>query len=264
MILHAKAFRRVGSLQSYIMAQPGRSWSSIAAGPQGQTQQPSGNTSRPRPNYTPDNGQKRQQVVPHSEQKQQAPVRSTSPHYTPKTASEEDNVYVLTILTDAKHHETMTKWRRQYFPPRLNRLEAHLTLFHALPGSKLEEAIKPVLAEVCASTSPFPVLAAKPFRLNKGIAIGVPKTRGGEDARKVHRELQEAWKEFLSRQDAGGFAAHYTIMNKMDDESAVQKAFSEVESQWNGCHGRAEGLSLFLYERGNWVHVEDFRFSAAA
>lgn len=189
--------------------------------------------------------------------------RSTSPSYTPNTSSPEENVYVLTILTDTKHHQTMTKTREKYFPKRLNRLEAHLTLFHALPGTRLEEAIKPTLSEVASSTAPFGLLAAKPFRLTKGIAIGLPKTRGGDDARQVHGQLKEAWKEFLSRQDAGGFAAHYTIMNKVDDEELVAEAFEEVEDQWRGCQGTAEGLSLFRYDKGNWVHIEDYRFSGS-
>lgn len=154
----------------------------------------------------------------------------------------------------------MTKMREKYFPPRLNRLEAHVTLFHALPESQLEQTIKPVLAEVSKSTAPFPISAAKPFRLSKGIAIGVPKFKGGDDAREVHGRLKESWKDFLSRQDAGGLAAHYTIMNKVDDEAVVQKALSEVEGQWSGCKGTVEGLSLFRYDRGNWVHVQDFHF----
>lgn len=274
MLPYRKGLELVTRLRSCTMAQPGRSWSSIAAGSGPQSQQPSvANSQSQHQGSQKGNAPTKQQQPSHSDmpsgsnsgqQKQQASQqqRSTSPHYTPKTSSHEDSVYVLTLLTDTKHHQTITKMREKYFPPRLNRLEAHLTLFHALPGSKLEDSIKPVLSEVSENTAPFPILAAKPFRLNKGIAIGVPKMKGGDDARQVHTQLKHAWKEFLSRQDGGGFAAHYTIMNKVDDESVVQKALSEVEAQWRGCRGTAEGLSLFLYERGNWVHVEDYRFSA--
>lgn len=188
--------------------------------------------------------------------------RSPSPSHVPQTASPESSVYVLTLLTDAKHHQTLTNTRKRYFPPRLNKLDAHITLFHALPGSKLEENIKPVLREVAQKESPFPILAAKPFRLNKGIAIGVPKSQGGDDARRVHAQLKQAWTGFLSQQDAGGFAAHYTIMNKVDDQKEVQHAFEEVEGQWSGCKGTVQGLSLFRYDRGHWVHAEDFKFAS--
>ncbi|KAI5236999.1 hypothetical protein E4T43_08217 [Aureobasidium subglaciale] len=187
--------------------------------------------------------------------------RNTSPSHVPKTSSSEEAVYVLTLLTDAKHHRTLTETRKKYFPPRLNKLEAHITLFHALPGSLLEEKIKPTLREVSSNTTQFHLLAATPFRLNKGIAIGLPKSSGGDDARQVHQQLKFAWEDFLSRQDAGGFAAHYTIMNKVDDEKEVQKAFEQVQEEWKGCHGTVLGLSLFKYDRGNWVHDEDFKFA---
>lgn len=186
--------------------------------------------------------------------------RTPSPSHVPKTSSAEDAVYVLTLLTDTKHHRTLTETRKKYFPPRLNKLEAHITLFHALPGSKLEESIKPTLREVSNKTTQFHILAATPFRLNKGIAIGMPKSQGGDDARQVHGQLKGAWREFLSSQDAGGFAAHYTIMNKVDDEKEVQKAFEQVQDEWRGCHGTVLGLSLFKYDRGHWVHEEDFKF----
>ncbi|GAB7350456.1 hypothetical protein MBLNU459_g1059t1 [Dothideomycetes sp. NU459] len=187
--------------------------------------------------------------------------RSPSPSHVPQTASPEASVYVLTLLTDAKHHQTLTSMRKRYFPPRLNKLDAHITLFHALPGSKLDEAIKPTLRDVSQKTPPFSILAAKPFRLNKGIAIGIPKSQGGDDARKVHAQLKEAWVDFLSQQDAGGFAAHYTIMNKVDDQKEVQRAFEEVDGQWTGCQGTVQGLSLFRYDTGHWVHAENFHFT---
>jgi 2'-5' RNA ligase len=187
--------------------------------------------------------------------------RTPSPSYAPNTSSAEEAVYVLTLLTDAKHHRTLTETRKKYFPPRLNRLDAHITLFHALPGSLLEESIKPTLREISSKTTQFHLLAATPFRLNKGIAIGLPKSSGGDDARQVHQQLKAAWSDFLSRQDAGGFAAHYTIMNKVDDEKEVQKAFEQVQQEWKGCHGTVLGLSLFKYDRGNWVHNEDFKFA---
>lgn len=259
MQLHRRASKCANHLQQYIMAQPKPSYASFFSGPSTQSKQVSHQPIQP---STDAANSRMQQGPSHGHSSRSEPKRSTSPHYTPKTASPEKNVYVLTLLTDQKHHQTLTKMRKQYFPPRLNRLDAHLTLFHALPGSELETAIRPKLSEIAQSTSPFSILAATPFRLNKGIAIGLPKAKGGDDARNVHTQLKGAWKDFLSRQDSGGFAAHYTIMNKMDDESAVQNAFDEVEANWKGCHGTAEGLSLFLYDRGNWVHMEDFRFGS--
>jgi hypothetical protein len=192
--------------------------------------------------------------------------RSPSPRQRPQGVAENEDVYVLTILTDKAHHERMTEWRRKYFPPKINKLEAHLTLFHALPASKLESSIVPVLEDVAKNTAPFSVRATKPFRLKKGIAISVPKSQGAAQIQAVHHVLQEPWRKegFLSDQDAGGMQAHYTIMNKVDQESEVLAALEEVQNSFRPDSGTAEGLGLFRYDRGYWHWIRRFDFGAAS
>ena len=156
----------------------------------------------------------------------------------------------------------MTALRKKYFPPKLNKLGAHLTLFHALPESKLESTIIPTIKRVTAEWQPFGVNAAKPFRMKKGIAISVPKNQGGDLAQKVHGALLGAWEGegWLSEQDAGGMRAHYTIMNKVDDEGEVADAMEEVSGSWKGDRGTVVGLGLWRYEKGYWKWVEAFEF----
>lgn len=188
-------------------------------------------------------------------------TRNASQHQTPRISSPEAKVYVLTLHTDKAHHETMTRMRKQYFPPKLNHLEAHITMFHALPGSRLVDAIEPTLRDLCATTAPFDLAAVKPFRLSKGIAIAVPDNAGGSEAKQLHASLRDAWKPFLSAQDDSKLAAHYTIMNKVHEEEEVQRAFEEVRKEWQPCQGRALGMSLFLYKRGKWIHSRDYDFA---
>lgn len=156
----------------------------------------------------------------------------------------------------------MTDLRKRYFPKKINKLAAHLTLFHALPESKLESKIIPTLLEVTKSTSPFRVEATEPFRLKKGFAISVSGQHGGSQARAIHQQLQEAWsgEGWLSQQDAGGCRVHYTLMNKVDDESEVQNALDEVKSFWKGDGGKAEGLALWRYDCGFWRWERKFSF----
>ncbi|KAM0716329.1 hypothetical protein Q7P37_007774 [Cladosporium fusiforme] len=190
------------------------------------------------------------------------PKRGPSPSHVPKTTNSQETVYVLTLLTDTTHQNRMTALRKRYFPPKLNKLGAHLTLFHALPESKLQETIIPTLQSVAANTQPFKVHAAKPFRMKKGIAISVPKGQGGQRAQEVHQALLGSWKDggWLSEQDRGGMRVHYTIMNKVDEEEIVQKAMSEVEAEWKGDWGDVVGLGLWRYERGFWKWSEGFYF----
>ena len=194
------------------------------------------------------------------------PKRATSPSHLPKTSQAENAVYILTLQTDAAHHARMTDLRKKYFPSKLNKLEAHLTFFHALPESKLDSNILPALKNVAASTAPFDIEASQPFRMKKGFGISVPEGKGGRQARVVRTELLSLWQggedgSWLSEQDSGmGYRAHYTVMNKVDDEGVVAKALGEVEGSWRGDRGRAVGLGLWRYERGYWKWVQGFEF----
>lgn len=193
---------------------------------------------------------------------EQAPPkkRSPSPSHVPRTAAAEDNVYVLTLLTDRGHHDRMTALRKRYFPQKLNKLAAHLTLFHALPGSRMDSHIIPTIEEVAARTSPFRVRADAPFRMKKGFAVSI--SDGGKQGSAIHRSLQGPWKAdgFLSDQDAGNSRLHYTLMNKVDDENVVSKAYREMVENWNGDEGTVEGLALWRYERGYWKWERKFDF----
>jgi hypothetical protein len=189
--------------------------------------------------------------------------RSPSPSHLPQTGSAEASVYVLTLMTDRAHHDRMTALRKKYFPKHLNKLAAHLTLFHALPRSKLESSIMPLLEDVASRTSPFRIRADKPFRMKKGFAVSVSEVEGRMQGKNVHRALQGPWEQegFLSAQDAGGCRLHYTLMNKVDDDRAVEAAYAEFLEQFKGDMGTVEGLALWKYDRGFWKWDRSFAFT---
>ncbi|KXT12218.1 hypothetical protein AC579_3440 [Pseudocercospora musae] len=188
--------------------------------------------------------------------------RETSPSHIPQTGSEEEQLYVLTILTDKPLHERMTELRKKYFPKKINKVAAHVTLFHALPGSKLKSHIIPTIQDVTRKISPFRVEATELFRLKKGFAISVSEQSGGRQSKQVHRALQIPWKQegFLSQQDAGGCRVHYTLMNKVDDELEIQNAYDKAVGAWKGDSGMAEGLALWKYDCGFWRWYRAFNF----
>lgn len=228
------------------MAQQGQSYASLFAGAAPQPKAsptPAAPTQQQRPRHTKSSARSTRRVP--------RPT-SNEVRHTPKTSSPESKTYVLTLLTDSPHHGRMTALRKKYFPAELNKLEAHLTLFHALPGSRLSPSIRPLLVSVAAETSPFSIRAVKPFKIRQGVGIAVDR-EGCERAKEVHALLQEEWREFLSEQDAKGeIRVHYTIMNKVDTEEVVDRAFQEVTEGWRTDKGYVEGLSLFEYVKGRW------------
>jgi mannose-1-phosphate guanylyltransferase len=187
----------------------------------------------------------------------------TRTEHTPNTGSDEEHVYVLTLkLTDslAKPMDTL---RDRFFPQKLNRTGAHLTLFHALPHSQIE-ALEQGLAQMSSTMKPFDVSTGKPFRMRKGVGVNVDD--GYKNMKTVHGELQAQWSAFLSEQDAGGFRPHWTVMNKVDNEDKVESAFETIRKELSASNqeGRAVGLDLWRYERGNWVFAKEFLFGESA
>jgi len=91
--------------------------------------------------------------------------------------------------------------------------------------------------------------------------VGINVTQeGGRESKKVYEELRGKWRGFLSKQDDGGFRAHYTVMNKVEDESVVEGAMEEIRASWKGDRGVCEGLVLWRYDRGWWRLEREFQF----
>jgi hypothetical protein len=192
------------------------------------------------------------------------PPRALSHSHSPRVQDAEgEYVYVVTLLTDKALHDRMTELRNAYFPPHLNKLDAHLTFFHALPGSELERSVIPVIQDVASQTAPFEIRAVKPFRLRRGFAIGISKP-GSAKAQEVYHALQRPWIEegFLSKQDSGNLQLHYTLMNKVDNESEIARTFEDFRDQFMADRGIAVGLGLWRYDRGWWKWQKKFDFVA--
>lgn len=174
--------------------------------------------------------------------------------HTPQTAQPESEIYVLTLNTDAEHHKRVTDLRTKYFPPNLNKLSAHITLFRALPGSKLP-MIQEAIQDVVQQYHPFFVSTGAPFMLAHGVGLVVR----ADPAQEIFQALKERWISFLSKQDHS-FRPHYTIQNKVEDRSIVEKTSDEIRGTFTGSRGTANGLTLHLYYKGYWAPKQFYPF----
>ncbi|ORY13085.1 2'-5' RNA ligase superfamily-domain-containing protein, partial [Clohesyomyces aquaticus] len=183
----------------------------------------------------------------------------TRQDHKPNTTHEEEHVYVLTLKTTPSLAEPINRLREIYFPKHLNRTPAHLTFFHALPHSQLD-AIQAKLEASSAATRPFPISTGSPFRMRRGVGINLRE--GAKESRTLHAELKTAWLKSLSEQDAGDWRAHWTVMNKVDEDDKVHNALEELKEELeNGPkEGMAVGLDLWRYQRGNWLWAKEYAF----
>ena len=162
---------------------------------------------------------------------------------------------ILTLQLDDRSQATFNELRRAHFPPGRNHLDAHVTLFHALPGNRLDEVV--AVVERSAQRPPFDVAVVGLRSLGRGVAYVLES----EELSGLRAGLAEAWHALLTRQDAQGFRPHVTVQNKVepDEAKAVHTLLLRTFTPWRA---RADGLALSHYRGGPWDHHRSFPFVA--
>ena len=166
---------------------------------------------------------------------------------------------ILTLTLDEASQAFFDEQRRRYFPPKINYLSAHLTLFHALPGAE-EAALSAQLAEVAAA-QPGPL----PLQVSglKFMGRGVMYTLDNPDLPALHRRLQRQWQAWLSAQDQQGLRPHITVQNKVDPDVA-RALHAELASGFQAFEAQGTGLALWAYKGGPWELRRRFAFGGGA
>jgi 2'-5' RNA ligase len=162
---------------------------------------------------------------------------------------------ILTLKMDDRSQGRFDRLRELHFPPERNYLNAHLTLFHKLPGDR-ETGISTDLQEVCRDQAPLTLTATGLRSLGRGVAFEL--TSPG--LMSLRRELARRWGPWLGPQDRQGFKPHVTVQNKASPETArtlreqLQATFSPFEVE-------SVGLSLWRYLDGPWEPAGTYLFS---
>lgn len=175
-----------------------------------------------------------------------------------------DNAFVLTLHTDNAHHKRMTSLRKDYSPSAFLMRVPHLTLFHGRPASKMEDVIVPTIQDVASRTSAFSIYAAPPIRLENGVGVGIAPDSGGVKAHRIYDELLEIWRAqgILSKDNLDPGEIRYTVVDRVTEEDAIDRAFQGVQNDFQGDRGTVNGLSLWRCQNDGWLAFQrkfDFR-----
>ena len=162
---------------------------------------------------------------------------------------------MLTLAIDPVAQADFEQQRQRYFPAALNRIPAHITLFHALPGEQLE-AIRERLRSLAAGVEAFPVRVAEVIKLGRGVAYALEAA----PLAALHAELRQPWLPWLTRQDAQGFRPHVVVQNKVDPPEA-RVLFDRLSAGFRPYAVSATGLLLWRYLGGPWSLIEEFPFT---
>lgn len=163
---------------------------------------------------------------------------------------------IVTLQLDEATQAVLERLRQAHFPPELNKIPAHLTLFHNLPGSEID-TVMAVCGAAAASTARFPIVVSEPIRLGRGTALRVE----GQSILALRERLSGRFKPWLSGQDKQRFRPHVTIQNKVSAARA-SAFFHHMTGAFAPVAGFAEGLQLWHYLGGPWGAIGAVPFGA--
>ncbi|MDG5749627.1 2'-5' RNA ligase family protein [Qipengyuania sp. XHP0211] len=168
--------------------------------------------------------------------------------------SEGDASLILTAQLPDDMHARYTALRDAHFPPERNYLEAHVTLFHALPGM-CEGEVVTVCERMARDFAPVPGKVVGLMSLGRGTAIKLESLA----MLRLRDLLADGFHGLLTQQDQHRPRLHVTIQNKVSGKEA-----KALQAQLDGTilprNFTFPGLSLFHYRGGPWEHVKTFAF----
>ncbi|WP_336486439.1 2'-5' RNA ligase family protein [Methylobacterium nigriterrae] len=161
---------------------------------------------------------------------------------------------ILTLALDEPTFALFDGLRRRHFPAALNRIPAHVTLFHHVPGA-LEAGVRETLAALARAQAP-PEVAVTGLRfLGRGVAYMLES----EALSDVRGRLARAFADHLTEQDRQGWRPHVTVQNKVKPEAA-RALQAELERRFAPFRFTAPGLLLWRYLGGPWEERARFGF----
>lgn len=161
---------------------------------------------------------------------------------------------ILTLTLDAATQAHFDILRQRHFPPAINYLAAHLTLFHHLPGTELA-AVQSYLHAVVSTTARIPLRVTGLRSLGRGVAF----TLENDELRAMHHRLQADFAPYLTAQDKQKLQPHVTIQNKVDPAAAHQ-LLAQLQAGFAPFEAVGTGLHLWAYRGGPWTSLTTFPF----
>ncbi|WP_244610681.1 2'-5' RNA ligase family protein [Microvirga pakistanensis] len=161
---------------------------------------------------------------------------------------------ILTIALDEHSFSFFDAQRRRYFPPDRNFIPAHLTLFHHLPGDRLD-TIQDLLAKTCSAQPRFRLDATHLRSLGRGVAYVLQSA----ELAALRASLAQEWSPWLTPQDRQKHQPHVTVQNNVDPQTA-RTLLRDLSESFAPFQATALGLDLWWYRGGPWEMVRHIPF----
>ena len=162
---------------------------------------------------------------------------------------------IVTLRMGCDAVARFTALRRAHFPPERNWLDAHVTLFHALPPKAIER-LSVDAAAIAATTPSFAMRTARLRSLGGGVAYELDSP----EAERLRRHLASRWTPMLTRQDrAAVYCPHITVQNKVKPDQA-RALLAQLGAVFEPEDVPVTGLEFWHYADGPWRAAAFFPF----
>lgn len=156
---------------------------------------------------------------------------------------------IVTAQFDAGADALFQRRRQEFFPPQLNFIPAHLTLFHNLPGDREREVVAGIAAAIEGQP---PVVVHVPALMSLG--RGVAYRLGSDELMSLRGRMVQRFDGMLVRQDRQGFRPHVTIQNKVSPAQA-KGTRAILEREFAPFDATIEAIQLWHYRGGPWSPI---------
>lgn len=167
---------------------------------------------------------------------------------------------VCTLALDLTSSVRLDAWRARWFPAERNFLDAHLTLFHALPD---EEPVLDVLRASCARSPALAVRFARLQRTPRGVFVRAESSALRHLHDRLRGDLLAELGSRMTNQDRQGLSPHVTLVNKAGPED-VALAGAAIGAEFASWDGSGYGIAVWPYAGGPWEPVLCFPFSGTS
>ena len=161
---------------------------------------------------------------------------------------------ILTLKFDAASFARLDALRRKHFPAALNHIPAHLTLFHRLPGERLDDILAELVAD--APAAPLPLRATGLRKLGRGTAFEI----AGAELKSWRGRLAQGWEGVLTSQDRQPFQPHVTVQNKVEPIEA-RALYEALNDSFQPFDLEGVGVLVWRYLGGPWRLEEEVGFT---
>jgi hypothetical protein len=136
--------------------------------------------------------------------------------------------------------------RARHFPPERNRLAAHITLFHQLPPSCLDE-LDCLFRRITAEAPPPAATLREVYSLGRGVAYRIESP----ELLAIRARIADHFAGMLTAQDRGVPRLHITVQNKVAPQAA-RALLTQLSSDFRRRPIVIAGLAAHHYRGGPW------------